>query len=459
MLKEKIKAYVSSHKDEIVNLLIDLVKIPSVSKDKDACERMKDAVKALYESYGFETTSGDEYLLSHYGKGKESIGLFAHGDVVDGGENWIYTSPFEPIIHNGFIIGRGVWDDKSAIVISLYTLIMLKEFGIPLDKEVICFTGFNEENGMSDIKKYVKENTLPTFSVVLDAGFPLYYGDKGKTWAKASSKKELTQIKELGGGEMINISLGNAKAVLEYSCELYQYLKEKCSEDTNLKVLKENDEIILKAQGISAHGANPKGTVNGAWLLAKALKDARGLSQQEREVMSALYTVLSSYYGETVGIANKDREFGDLTMTSGIVKVENKKLTFTLDLRYGKGVKMKEMVKTLKDSLDNLGFRLEILDADEAYSVDTENQYLKKYMDAYLDYTGETERKMRINAGSTYAKQMTNACETGTRYKGPWLDLPTGHGLAHQPDENTSIEGLLNAVEIVAYAIIKMVQK
>ena len=54
---------------------------------------------------------------------------------------------------------------------------------------------------------------------------------------------------------------------------------------------------------------------------------------------------------------------------------------------------------------------------------------------------------------------MGNACEIGTRYNGTWLDLPNGHGFAHQPDENTSVEGLLNALEIIIYSVIKLVGK
>ncbi|MBO5261689.1 MAG: Sapep family Mn(2+)-dependent dipeptidase [Clostridia bacterium] len=456
MIREKIKEFVKGRREEIVSTLMDLIKIPSVSTDRAACEQMASAVKDLYQKHGFKTTDGEEYLLAHHGQGSELIGLFAHGDVVEGGENWLYTSdPFEPKIHGDFIIGRGAWDDKSAIICSLYTLIALKELNIPVEKEIVCFTGLNEENGMSDIQNYVKTNTPPTFSLVLDAGFPVYYGDKGKTWARVSAKKTLTDISEFFGGKMINIILANGEARVKYTKELFEDLKE----TQRVKIEKQGEEIVIKSEGVSAHGATPNGSINGACLIAELLKDSKALNSGDREIMNDLYTVLSSPYGESVGIDNKDSEFGDLTMTNGIVEVANGKLSFTLDIRYGKDVKAQEMIKVLEKSLDKLGFDLEIISSDEAYSIDKSHPYLQKYMEAYREYTGETEKPMCINAGSTYAKCMENACEIGTRFGGGWLELPTGHGCAHQPDENTSIEGLLNAIEIIIYSVIRLAGK
>jgi succinyl-diaminopimelate desuccinylase len=143
-------------------------------------------------------------------------------------------------------------------------------------------------------------------------------------------------------------------------------------------------------------------------------------------------------------------------MTNGIVSLDNGRLCFTLDLRFGKDAKMDNMLKVLSSSLDSCGFDMEIINADDAYAVDTDNVYLQKYLKAYREYTGDESSDMRINAGSTYARCIGNACETGMRYKGTYLDLPSGHGYAHQPDENIGIDGLLNAIEIIIYAMIKI---
>lgn len=458
MIKKQIKDFVQSHREEIVACLGELVKIPSVSTDAVACERMLSATRELYEKYGFETEAGDEFLLAYYGQGKESIGLFAHGDVVEGGQGWTLTSPFEPKIVDSRIVGRGAWDDKAAIVCSLYAVRAIRELGLGTNKRIVCFTGFNEENGMTDIPKYLKTNTPPDFSLVLDAGFPLYIGDKGKSWVEVRSKKAMTDITCFGGGNSINIILGNAEAKLHYTPSLLAELKEilEQSEIEKERILIEasGEEIRIFAKGTSSHGANPEGSINGACLIAELLSQSKTLNGVDREIMENFYTVLSSYYGETVGIATENEEgFGRLTMTNGIARVENGQLYFTLDLRYGKATKMAVMLKTLEKALADRDFDMVVLSSDEAYSVDGESENVKRCLKAFVDYTGNENTKTRINAGSTYAKLLGNACEVGTSYGSPHLSLPVGHGAAHQADENISIEGLLNAIEIITYMV------
>ena len=449
MLKDRIKEFVSHHREEIVRDLLELVKIPSVSTDKAACEEMLCHTRALYEAHGFKTEKREKYLLAYYGEGKKQIGLFAHGDVVEGGKGWTLTSPFEPEIHNGFIVGRGAWDDKSAVVISLYTMLAMKELQIPMSSQLMCYTGACEENGMDDIISYVRENIAPTFSFVLDAGFPVYYGDKGKSWVRAHSRHTLSDIKDIGGGKMINIVLGNASARLRYSEALFGELREK----EGITLEKSGDEIIVSAKGNSTHAAAPRDSVNGAWIIANVLKDVSALDEGDRRLMASVAHVLKSPFGDTVGIENDDSEFGCLTMANGIMGVEDGILSFTLDLRYGKAVKTDKMLSTLENALDKLGFDLEIISKDDAYAIDKDNEYLKSYLRAYSEYTGEENPPMHINAGSTYAKRIGNACEVGMTHRGGWLDLPKGHGHAHEPNECISIDGLCNALEIIIYAI------
>ena len=449
MLKQRIKDYVNSHRDEIVSTLMELVKIPSVSTDRISCDKMQLAVRSLYENYGFSVTEGEEYILAHFGDGKEEIGLFAHSDVVDGGEGWLLTTPFEPIIHEGVIVGRGAWDDKSAVVHSFYALRALKELNIPITKKVVAFIGFNEENGMSDIKNYIKSHTPPDFSLVMDAGFPAYYGDKGKAWVRATSRKRLSKITELHGGKMINITLGCAVAKVRDVCDF-------SAKNDRVMAEKYGNDLILKAEGVSTHGATPEGAINGAYLIAEELKDCDFLDNCDRELMSTLAELLKSPYGEAVGIENDDDEFGRLTMTNGMIDIVDSRVSLTFDLRFGKEIKVDKMLKVLEASLDKMGFDLEIISADNAYAIDTENEYFKRYIEAYKSYTGEENINLRINAGSTYAKCIGKACEVGTRYKGTRLSLPNGHGNAHQPDENISIDGLLNAMEIIIYSVAEL---
>lgn len=450
MIKEKIKNFVCLHKEEMVKDLMDLIRIPSVSTDRRACREMLLSVKALYEKHGFETELYEEYLLAYYGEGKESIGLFAHGDVVDAGSGWTLTkNAFEPVLYDNFLVGRGAIDDKSAIVCSLYTLIALRELGLCINKRIVCFTGSNEENGMSDIVEYKKTHTPPVFSYVLDAAFPLYYGDKGKIWLKIKSQKAFKQIKDFFGGKMINIILGEAELRMGYSSDIYK----SCEKADRLTAIKEDAELIIRSKGVSSHGANPEGSINGAVLIAKALENQETLNIEDRKILSNFAHILSSYYGETVGIANNDTRFGALTMTNGRVNTEDGHLAFTLDIRFGKDVEMENMIKHLSKTLDEYGFDTEVISKDDAYCTEPNNEYILRSLYAYKNYTGKNEAPIYINAGSTYARHIGDACEIGTSYEGKWLSLPQGHGNCHQPDEYIDTDGMAKALELTVFTV------
>ena len=212
--RKEIHNYIQTHKEEIIETLKELVKIPSV-RDKaqenapfgKACARVLEFTDEFYRKNGFETKfdRNGGYLLSFFGNGKKSLGVFAHADVVPVGEDWIYTKPFDPLEKGDCIIGRGTLDNKSAIVISLYCAKTLKELRIPFNSRLVMFTGANEESGMQDIKKYIATHTPPDFSLVADTAFPVYRGNKGILRFFAKSNIPLNEISDFNGGTAFNI--------------------------------------------------------------------------------------------------------------------------------------------------------------------------------------------------------------------------------------------------------------
>ena len=198
-MNTKIHEYIQSRRDEIVNELCELVRIPSVSCTAE-CERVLRHTKELYEKNGFDTELYEDYLLAKYKNGEKELGLFAHADVVEATGEWLMCeNPFEPKIIDGVIYGRGVWDDKCAVIISLYAMKLIKELGIDFKSSITSFTGGSEEVTMQDAKNYLKAHTPPDFSLVLDAGFPVYLGDKGMLWLDCTLNTELEDLIDLCG--------------------------------------------------------------------------------------------------------------------------------------------------------------------------------------------------------------------------------------------------------------------
>ena len=439
-----IREYIENHREKIINDLLELVRIPSVS-DTPECDKMLDYVCDIYEKNDFETEKYEDYALAFYGNGEKSIGLYAHGDVVPAADDWIHSSAFEPIISDGIAYGRGISDNKAAIVASLYALKMINELNIPIKSRLVCFTGANEESSMNDIRNYLKSHTPPDFSFVLDAGFPLYLGDKGILWLDCKQKRTLSALKSFSGGSAVNIIIGNASATLKYSPRLYDELKS----HSELEVFLDNGEIIIEAQGLSAHGATPNGTKNAAGIILNALMECSDFPAEDKALLEFPCELLNHYDGKALGIMGSDSVYGDNTVTNGIVRIEDGRFSYTLDIRYGTAFSRKQILQRVESLLAEHSTEYSIIKDGEPKVTDKDSPYVKACMKAFGDFTGNYEAQPRVNAGGTYSRYLPNAIEIGTSIGHKRPNLPAGRGGAHQSDEYISVEGMLDALELI----------
>lgn len=434
---EKIHDYVTEHKYEILNTLKELIKIPSVRGEAaenapfgKECARALEYTEKLFLQNGFETelNKKDGYLISYYGRGKRNLGLFAHSDVVDVSDDWVHTTPFEPIEKDGYLIGRGVLDDKSAIVISLYCAKILKELNIPFNSKLVMFTGSNEETGMADIEKYAKDRTTPDFSLVCDTAFPLYRGDKSGMNLWVTFNRKLNDIEDFCGGKSMNVILGSASARV-------------------------NGEVVTE-KGISSHSALPEGSENAGYKLAKKLSLRDDICKSDREQMIFLAEVLERYYGEVYGIEYCD-ECGKLTCTNGVIKTENGKIKLGLNMRFGLTADTTYIKNSIVSFFEEHECTVEFTEEKKGYVMPEDNKYIQACLKVYSEFTGENNPQSHINAGGTYARKLTHAAEIGATLKwGVPENTPQGHGGAHQSDECISIEGFLEALELTLQMLI-----
>lgn len=437
--KEEIHNYVQEHTREIIDTLKELVRIPSVrgAAEEHApfgkeCARMLEYICDLYERNGFKTEfeADDGYLLSYFGKGEKSLGLFAHSDVVPISDDWHFTDPFKPIEKDDFIIGRGTSDDKAAVVISLYCAKMLKELNIPFDSKLVMFTGSNEETGMEDMANYLKEHTPPDFSLVCDSGFPCCIGNKSGIQFVASSNVSLKDITKFNGG--IDINVITERAVARVGA----------------------NEYIEK--GISRHAALPEGSVNAGYLLSRRLSNIPELCENDRKQMKFVSKVLEKYYGEIFDIESEDKYFGKLTCTNGLIKTENGKVSLYFDLRYPCGLDANEIKRKIEEFFKRNDWNVEVVSEREGYIISKDDEYVKACIGAFNEFFGEENSNAYYNAGATYARELPHSAEIGvTLYGGSPEGTPDGHGNVHQSDECLNIEGMLLALEVTMQMLIE----
>lgn len=186
--ENKIREWIYSKKESIVNDLIRIVKIESISHPDDAiapfgqkCRDVLDEYEKTAQNMGLCTKN---FSYACVGVGidypdniADSVGIWSHADVVPVGDGWTYP-PFEGIYENGLVIGRGAQDNKCSSVAGLYILKCISELKIPLKEKYIWFTGCSEECGMQDIDLYLKNHDAPKLSLVADCGFPVCIGEK-----------------------------------------------------------------------------------------------------------------------------------------------------------------------------------------------------------------------------------------------------------------------------------------
>lgn len=188
--EKEISGFIERRRDEIVEQVSQLVKIESIADEAEgvypygkACAQALNFCAALafknglcvenYDYYGLEIRpwemTGDKSI--------KRLLLAAHADVVPASEGNIYPA-FGGVVDKGYIIGRGVVDDKGPLIALLYALIFLREQGIRPACDVRFFVGSHEETDMEDLKYYLERAGQPDFGLVADDDFPITNGEK-----------------------------------------------------------------------------------------------------------------------------------------------------------------------------------------------------------------------------------------------------------------------------------------
>lgn len=152
----EIKERVASYRDEIVERLGKLVAVNSAmgTTEENAPfgkgpAEVLDRALAMLDADGFKTVNLDHYAgYAECGEGDQVIGIIGHLDVVPARkEDGWNTDPFTMVEKDGILYGRGVSDDKGAVVASMIALKVLRGMGTPLNKRIRLIMGTNEESG------------------------------------------------------------------------------------------------------------------------------------------------------------------------------------------------------------------------------------------------------------------------------------------------------------------------
>lgn len=363
-----------------------------------------DYVLGLCESMGFRTVNADgKYGYAEIGEGNEIIGILCHLDVVPAGEGWTYP-PFKGTEADGRIYGRGAMDDKGPAVANIFAMKDLAESGIPLNKRIRIIFGQSEENGdWFDLDAYKEKEELPNCGYTPDGDFPAIYAEKGILLLSLSMGLNESGFSELAAGSVPNMVPEKCRAMLASGkvCETY---------------------------GKSAHGSAP-------WEGENALTKMMEQTAEEASLAS-IYMDLIGYdvYGEKLGCAFEDEASGKLSVNTGLVKIENERISLYLDIRYPVTMEKEKLIESIRRKAEPYG--LEVKQAHHMQPVYMEKQgaVMDCLLSAYRKVTGDLSEPIVIGGG-TYARAMENIIAFGPTISGH-------ENREHKSDEYIMIEDL-----------------
>lgn len=503
-LYEKVGGWLERHKDAMVEDIKRLVRIESVSRPGTddtpfgrGCVQALEEMLAIGREHGFHCENHGDMVGSIGGEEKDwdnLIGFWNHLDVVPTGNGW-ENGPFDPVVKDRFLIGRGVSDNKGPAIGILYVMQCLRELKVPLKHELCLFVGTDEERGMEDMEYYTAHYPTPKLSMTPDSGFSVCYGEKGILEGQMITEGAVSaQVLDAKGGNASNMIPDRAWALLADSEAVREELAGLCGRterdsagmyvDAAEKSEKgavgeapengaagngrvsyeiESGGIRITAYGTSKHSAAPHGSINAIHELCVFLENMTSLSENDRQLFGKIGKLTREYDGQETGIAYQDEVSGQTTCAGTVLAMEEGHLSLTLNIRYAITAKDQENIAALTAYGEANGCRFRLERNSRPGYFPKEHPAVDILTRVYNELTG-SDSQSYVMGGGTYARKLPNAFSYGPggmkeseedKEARARLFAP-GHGGGHEPDEALNLRLFLEAMKVYACAIVAL---
>ena len=490
LLEQRIQEYVDAHWSDVVADIDALVRIPGFEDNAAAGEgapfgpgprKALDAALDLAKRMGFTTHNDAGYVgyADFAGESSTQLGIIGHMDVVPAGPGW-HFEPYQVTRKEGYLVGRGVIDDKGPCVVALHAMNLWRQLQLSGEAPQLPYTlrfifGANEETGMGDVHYYRAHHADPAFLFTPDAEFPVCYGEKGiynglLTSADLPVGERAVVLFE--GGTAVNAVPGHAHAVVradvaalpaapgiqveladaaEVRCLLVETVGESAA-----SALADGPFARIVATGRSAHASLPESGLSAIGLLANYLLDNNVAAGQERSYFETVAKIAATTNGSAVGLDCADKHFGELTIVAGLASTRESGFAQTIDVRYPTTTTGDALNAKLDELAQTAGGSCAKTRDDAPFLVDPESPAIQALLSSYNQATGENAKPFTMGGG-TYAREF--ACPAASfGPEKPWVHAPEWAGSMHGPDEAVSEELLQEAFRIYVLTIGKLMQ-
>jgi len=165
MQAQKIFAEIEKQKDEMIQALMELIRIPAIAPEnggegeKEKAEKLMKILEKMsfdkierYDAKDDRVSSKKRPNIVAYILGEnadEKLWIITHLDIVPPGEEnlWTITKPYEPRVKDGRIYGRGSEDNGHSMIASIFAIKALQTLKIKPKRTVALAFVADEEQG------------------------------------------------------------------------------------------------------------------------------------------------------------------------------------------------------------------------------------------------------------------------------------------------------------------------
>lgn len=463
---EPFEAYRQQGSQRLVPLLQEAVRFPTVAGNRDAFAAQKTWLMKIASEMGFQVRESEGVIevTLPAPEGGALLGLAAHSDVVPVDPSKWSFAPFSGAVQGGYILGRGTADDKGAIVQALLSMKAIADSGIPRRHGIRLLIGSAEETGSEDMQAYVKANPAPACTLVLDAFFPVTFGEKASNTLRIVSDA-LAQpagglrVAAVRGGLFPSIVPDDAAVEIEGDVQALAQFRKKLHRTptgTRLVVRREGRRMTLGVLGKASHsGMNLGGGRNAVYGLAMAVKDLLP-GGQAAELLAFARMAGRDLHGAGLGLDSKAwAAWGGYGVNVAELRVlEDGRFELAVNIRRPPEMGKEAMRAHLDGVIAHFNLEHGAHLRATAFSGNEPKVYgqapiIPRLAELYREATGKATAPV-VMGGGTYAKYLPNAIAFGMWF----ADKPyPGHGA----DEKVLIADLHQGVKVLVHALATLV--
>ena len=384
-----------------------------------------------------------------------ALHILGHLDVVDGGEGWTVTQPFQPKLVDGLLYGRGTDDDKGPMVAALLAMKAVKDLGIPLQKNVRMILGTDEETGFRDIDWYFDRHPHAPYTISPDADFPIINIEKGhyQPTFSASWDQEtaLPRVTSLTGGPRLNMVPPKANALVAglTAADIQAVIPTLGLEDISFTLTQQEGGVHILAVGQGAHGSTPEEGRNAQTALVSLLAALPLADCPSTQAIRALHGFFphGDFTGKALGIAQSDELSGHLSLAFTRIDLNGTGFEGRFDSRTPLCANDENTRLVTEAAMGKLGWTVKG-EIDPPHHVPADSPFFQTLAKCYEMYSGRKSECLCIGGG-TYVHGIPGGVAFGASMPGFVSNL-------HGPDERVNVADLLTAAKIFTQVIIEL---